>query len=71
VAPGGRSGDEDRRERGGRVWLWKVGERDAVVVGVGIVVVEGENGVRRADAGNGALSEMASNGGGSRPRGMM
>ena len=58
MAPGGRSGDEDRRERGGRVWLWKVGERDAVVVGVGIVVVEGENGVRRADAGNGALSEI-------------
>ena len=29
-----------------------------LIIGVGIVVVEGENGVRRADAGNGALSEI-------------
>ncbi len=40
MTPVGGGGDENRRERGDRVWLQKEGEGDAIVVAVGVVVVE-------------------------------
>ncbi len=43
MTPGGWGGDEDGRERSGRVWLRREGEGDAIVAAVGIVVAEGEN----------------------------
>jgi hypothetical protein len=40
--PGGCGGDENWRERSGRVWLWREGEGDTYVAALGVVVVEGK-----------------------------
>ncbi len=40
MTPGGCGRDEVRRERGGRVWLQKEGDGDAIVAAVGVMVVE-------------------------------
>ncbi len=42
MMPGGCGGDEDGRERSGRVWLWREGKGDAIVAAVGVMVMEVE-----------------------------